>query len=234
LAKREPVAFISYVRSDDDHDDGRISQLRKLLEGEVKMQTGKTFHIFQDRNDINWGQQWKDRIEDTILEITFLIPIVTPSYFQSPMCKMEFEAFLIREKTLGENRLILPIYYVDCVEMLDGFDPSDVMASTLRTRNWSDWRSFRFEPLTSPMLRSQVAELAAAIKTIMNDLISIFSASRKESPGPQDSPEEKVITSYKLYIPEIPVVRKQDFRSSRLGMISKNRTMHIPLISTKP
>ena len=37
---REPVAFLSYVRSDDEHDWGRITKLRQRLEGEVKIQTG--------------------------------------------------------------------------------------------------------------------------------------------------------------------------------------------------
>jgi len=91
---------MSYVRSDDEHDSGRISELRQRLEGEVKMQTGRVFRVFQDRNDISWGQQWKERIEDALLDVTFLIPIVTPSFFQSPVCKSEFETFLVREMTL--------------------------------------------------------------------------------------------------------------------------------------
>ena len=39
-AERQPIAFLSYVRSDDDHDGGRITAFRKRLEGEVRMQTG--------------------------------------------------------------------------------------------------------------------------------------------------------------------------------------------------
>jgi cobaltochelatase CobT len=128
----EPVAFLSYVRADDDHDGGRITDLRKLLEGEVKMQTGREFSVFQDRNDLIWGQQWEQRIEKALLSVTFLIPIVTPRYFQSHACKKEFETFLLREKTLGEARLILPIYYVTCDEMREGFDGPNKMASVLR------------------------------------------------------------------------------------------------------
>ena len=60
---REPVAFLSYVRSDDEHDWGRITKLRQRLEGEVKIQTGRPFAIFQDRNDIIWGQQWAEVIQ---------------------------------------------------------------------------------------------------------------------------------------------------------------------------
>ena len=113
------MAFLRHVRSDDAHDFGRISELRRSLEGEVKIQTSHSFHIFQDRNDISWGEQWKERIESALRGVTFLIPIVTPSYFQSPACRSEFHTFLIREREreLGEERLILPIYYVSCDEM---------------------------------------------------------------------------------------------------------------------
>jgi nitroreductase len=175
MPDREPVAFFSYVRSDDDHDAGRITDLRKRLEGEVKIQTGRPFHIFQDRNDIQWGEQWKERIETTLRGITFLIPIVTPSYFRSPSCRSEFDTFLIREKELGEERLILPIYYVLCDEMHDE-KIVDAMAVTLRSRNWADWRPFRFKEITSPELREQVALLAGTIKDTSKHLESIFLA----------------------------------------------------------
>ncbi|UEM10927.1 hypothetical protein J4G43_041020 [Bradyrhizobium barranii subsp. barranii] len=34
MSERRPVAFLSYVRSDDDHDNGAITAFRKRLEGE--------------------------------------------------------------------------------------------------------------------------------------------------------------------------------------------------------
>jgi len=70
MFERDPVAFLSYVRSDDAHEFGRITELRRTLEGEVRMQTGKAFHIFQDRNDIAWGEQWKERIESALRGVT--------------------------------------------------------------------------------------------------------------------------------------------------------------------
>ena len=91
-----PVAFMSYVRLDDAHEDGRLSEFRKRLSAEVKMQTGDEFPIFQDRNDIHWGQNWKERLEDSLDEVTFLIPIITPSFFNSQACRAEFERFLNR------------------------------------------------------------------------------------------------------------------------------------------
>ncbi len=53
------------------------------------MHTGKPFKVFQDRNDLEWGQNWQDRIENSLEEVTFLIPVITPSFFNSPACQKE-------------------------------------------------------------------------------------------------------------------------------------------------
>lgn len=50
----EPAAFMSYVHFDDEHDHGQLTEFRKRLSGEVRMQTGDDFAIFQDRDHINW------------------------------------------------------------------------------------------------------------------------------------------------------------------------------------
>jgi cobaltochelatase CobT len=148
MAPRQPIAFLSYVRSDDDHDEGRITAFRTRLEGEVRMQTGKPFPIFQDRNDIAWGQHWEERIGKSLYDVTFLIPVITPSFFQSPNCLSEFNAFYLKEKTLGVNRLILPLYYVSCDELEEKYEKgANDIVDILKERNWTDWRKFRFKSL---------------------------------------------------------------------------------------
>lgn len=107
---KKPLAFMSYAHVDDA--DGRLTELRKLLSTETQVQTGDEFPIFQDRDDILWGQSWDERIEKSLDEVTFLIPIVTPSFFNSKNCRGELQRFLEREKKLGRNDLVLPIYYV--------------------------------------------------------------------------------------------------------------------------
>lgn len=162
IVDRRPAAFLSYVRSDDEHESGRITQLRTRLEGEVKLQTGDEFHIFQDRNDIRWGHEWKQRIDDALLVTTFLIPVVTPTYFKSLACRSEFHTFINREKTLGLRRLILPIYYVsaDAVDKSD----DDEIAAEIKTRNWQDWRELRFRDLKESEIARAIASLATEIK----------------------------------------------------------------------
>src|SRR2546430_14332843 len=79
----EPVAFMSYVRFNDAHDDGQLSAFRERLAAEVRAQTGREFPIFQDRADIAWGQHWQRRIEETLDVVALLLVIITPGFFRS-------------------------------------------------------------------------------------------------------------------------------------------------------
>ena len=110
MPDQNPRAFLSYTRIDDRRDGGRITNLREQLSGEVQMQTGQAFEIFQDVKDIEWGQSAAARIEIALDEVTFLIPILTPSFFNSQACRDEVLRFLEHERRLDRNDLILPIY----------------------------------------------------------------------------------------------------------------------------
>jgi len=200
------------------------------LEGEVRMQTGRPFPIFQDRNDINWGEQWRERIKGAIDSISFLIPIMTPSYFRSHMCREEFEAFLLRERALGLPRLILPIYYVSADEMDDAAKHPDDMATVLRERNWSDWRELRFPPLDHPTIREQIATLAKTIKQTMVELRAEIDAATQSKfqqvqavPSPPPTPPE-IVAPQSVIVANplaIPVARGEKASASALKRAQK-------------
>jgi F-box protein 11 len=159
-----PIGFMSYVRFNDEHDHGRLTEFRKRLSGEVQVHTGELFQIFQDRNDIDWGQQWRSRIDDCLDHGTFLIPIITPSFFKSDACRAELERFLSRESELGRDDLILPLYYVNCPVLNDASRrKDDPLAKTIGERNYVDWRELRYEPLSSPQSAKMMAKLAVRI-----------------------------------------------------------------------
>jgi len=63
---RTPLAFLSYVNLDDHHEQGRLTQFRERLSGEVRMQTGEPFEIFQDKKDIALGQPWQERLDSSL------------------------------------------------------------------------------------------------------------------------------------------------------------------------
>lgn len=177
---RSPLAFMSYVRFDDQHENGRLTAFRERLSGEVRMQTGEDFSIFQDRNDIQWGQNWKERIEGSIDAVTFLIPIVTPSFFNSTACREELERFLARERKLRRNDLILPVYYVGSpVFDDDAKRAKDELAQEIAKHQYADWRDLRFEPFTSPQVGKTLAQLAVQIR----DALERAHPPKKTAPG---------------------------------------------------
>jgi 8-oxo-dGTP pyrophosphatase MutT (NUDIX family) len=159
-AKRIPVGFLSYAHADDDADSGRLTEFRIRLEREIRVQTGTVFSIFQDRQDIRWGDAWRQRIESSIDTVTFLIPIITPSFFLSSQCRAEFDRFLDREKKLDRNDLIFPMYYVNCRFLEESDTSNDPLARIISGRQYVDWRELRFDNLDSPRVARSIAELA--------------------------------------------------------------------------
>ncbi len=79
MPDQEPRAFLSYTHIDDQGLGGRLTTLRGQLSVEIQIHTGKPFEIFQDVKDIEWGQSAQDRIDSSLDEVTFLIPVLTPS-----------------------------------------------------------------------------------------------------------------------------------------------------------
>jgi F-box protein 11 len=160
----QPAGFLSYVRLDDEHENGRLAKLSERLSGEVRLQTGDEFPIFRDRSDIAWGQQWKRCIIESLDAAAFLIAIVTPGFFKSAACREELERFIEREKRLGRDDLILPVYYVDCPILHDeGKRKADPLARVVAERQYADWRELRFEPFTSPQVARTLANMATQI-----------------------------------------------------------------------
>jgi hypothetical protein len=162
---RHPIAFMSYASNDDKHDGGNLTRFRERLSGEVQAQTGKEFVIFQDRKDILWGQYWKERIDESLDAVTFFIPIITPSFFNSAYCREELQRFLERERTLNRRDLILPVYYIGCPLLEDEVKrATDQMVQVIAARQYADWRGLRHKSQISREARETISELARHIR----------------------------------------------------------------------
>lgn len=181
----KPAAFFSYVHFDDQTDGGRLTEFRKRLSAEVRVQTGEEFPIFQDK-DLKWGENWKQRIDESLDSTTFFIPIITPSFFNSEPCLDELERFLEREKKLGRQELVLPVYYVDTPlinQTPEGSTRKEKLAQVIASRQFFDWRELRFEPITSALISKTIAQLAGNIRDAIQ---------RAQTPAkPEETAEKK-------------------------------------------
>jgi parallel beta-helix repeat protein len=161
----QPAAFMSYARFDDQHDDGQLTAFRERLAAEVRVQTAEKFLIFQDRTDIAWGENWQQRINQALDTVILLLVIITPGFFRSSHCRDEVQQFLDRERQLGRDDLILPVYYVSTAEIEDpARRDADPLAANLSARQHVDWRELRFEPIASPAARRAIAHLATRMR----------------------------------------------------------------------
>ena len=190
-----PATFLSYATIDDHKifNEGRLTELRERLSYEVQVLTGKTFHIFQDRNDIKLGENWRDRLNESLDSVTFLIPVITPSFFESKYCRYELERFLEREKALERRDLILPIYYVECLCLTDAAKrATDPLTEVIASRQRADWRDLRFEPFTNLQVRKILAKMATQIRDALERVQAQTVV--QPSPPPAAKPESATAT----------------------------------------
>ena len=184
MAERRPMAYISYAHVDDKFNKGYLAKFCECLSGEVSLHLGEEFPIFLDRKDIKWVDAWKERIEDHIYGTTFLIPIITPSFFKSQYCRDELSRFLEIEQKLGRSDLILPVYFIETPHINDESKKNeDELAQIITSRQYADWRTLRFEDLDSRAVRRALAELAGQIRDTLDSLLPA-----SEEPAPKSEP----------------------------------------------
>lgn len=142
-----PAGFFSYVRFNDETEEGRLSELRQKLQAEVSMLLGETFELFQDTKGVAMGQNWQKRLEEGLAESTVFIPILTPGYLKRDACRAELAKFLEKEKEVGRDDLVLPLMYLQTPAITDEARRSqDPLAIALHAHQYRDWSDLRFEP----------------------------------------------------------------------------------------
>ena len=133
--------------------------MAKDVVAQFEMLTGEKIEVFLDRDDIVWGEVWRNKIDESLATVAFFIPVLTPRYFKSPECRRELQFFARRAKNLGIQELVLPLLYVD-VPSLHEDAPSDDLLALVKTFQWEDWRELRFADVDSGEYRRGVARLA--------------------------------------------------------------------------
>lgn len=161
MAEDQAIAFWSYARIDDERDLGRIVRLAELVAMEYGLITGMEIRIFVDRNDLQWGELWRERIEEALQTTTFFIPIVTPTYFQREECRKELWKFHSAAQSLGVGELIMPIVY-QCVANFSDDNPNDAIA-LVAAMHVEFFDEVRLEDEGSAAHRQAVHRLAARL-----------------------------------------------------------------------
>jgi hypothetical protein len=190
------LGFWSYVHKDDELDFGRVAQLARDIVGHYEAIRDEEIELFLDRDDFHWGDNWRDKANESLANVAFFVPVLTPRYFSSTECRREFQYFLDRTKKLGIPQLVLPILYID-VPGLHEDEPSDPLMVASKERQWEPWTHLRFTDRDSGQYRQavnglaeEIAARAAAIEQV--DTVAVAQAAADDDglgddePGPLD------------------------------------------------
>jgi hypothetical protein len=151
--------FFSYVHTDNENDLEGIARLVDLLKKELSLLAGEPRDVWIDKAALGWGADWKQRIEEALLDTSFFVPVVTPAYFKSAACRDELLSFASSASRLGLEELILPLYYVTVPGFGEGPQEDEAVALVAQFQ-YVDWRELRVTNYRQTAFRRQLKALA--------------------------------------------------------------------------
>lgn len=155
----KPKGFWSYARGDDEHLDQMLSTLRARIAGEVSMLMGEDIGIFQDIHDLRTGDRWEDGLRKGLNKASFLIPVLTPRFFNRDWCREEVLTYLRLSQEAGLEPRIFPVKFVEWDEV----EGCEVRAA-LQPFQYKDLSNWRFE--SDPTQKNRlVYEFGKDVKT---------------------------------------------------------------------
>jgi TIR domain len=168
MSSDSAVAFWSYTHDDDKHEAGAIRRLAERIREEYSLITGEELAIFVDREDIAWGDEWKERIDNALVSTTFFMPILSPRYFRREECRRELFAFASQAASLGVDELICPILYVP----VDGLavDSPDEAFSLVARAQYESWVDLRLCDERSSEHRRAVNQLVNRLAEVASEV----------------------------------------------------------------
>ena len=147
------------MHKDDEAENGRISQLARDVVAQYEMITGDEIELFLDKDRLEWGDNWRDKIDAHLESVAFFIPVMTPRYFKSAACRAELNLFVRHANRLGLEDLLLPLYYLD-VPSIEVKDEKDDLILKICKFHWQNWRDLRFKDVYSEAYRQGVSGMA--------------------------------------------------------------------------
>lgn len=67
-------------------------------------------NIFYDKEELSWGDNWKDRLIEGVDKSEFAIIVISNEFFGREWTEKELNEFLQRQNTSGQ-KIILPLLY---------------------------------------------------------------------------------------------------------------------------
>ena len=100
IVRKEYDVFLSHANADKlAYVDELYSTLSQLK-----------VNIFYDKEELSWGDNWKDRLLQGVEKSEFAIIVISKEFFGREWTEKELNEFLQRQNTSGQ-KIILPLLY---------------------------------------------------------------------------------------------------------------------------
>jgi len=103
--------FISYRHAANEGEDRWVDEFCKYLQQRLKDLVGN-INIWKDNPELRAGDQWRPEIAKAIDSTAIFLAIISRTYFDSDVCRSEFDQFLgkVKEAAVEAKRRIVPVY----------------------------------------------------------------------------------------------------------------------------
>jgi hypothetical protein len=243
----ETAAFWSYSHEDNALDDGALLKMSQRLRDEFALITGGDLSMFVDRDALEWGDEWRRRIDGALAATTFFIPVVTPRYFTREECRRELLTFAGRAASLGLRELVLPILYVDVPDLEES--NSDEAKALVARMQYVDWRQLRLEDSASHGYRTAIHTIAQRLAQIASEVDErererAFALAEATDPSPPNNLEDlvreidRLLPEWLLSVEDDPIVEAENMAigtayEHRLARLRASNAPHSAILSTQ-
>ena len=118
--------FISHANKD------KVELVEKLYQSLSKL----GIQIFYDKESLEWGDNWKDKILNGTKKAEFAIIVISENFFDREWTEKELNEFLNRQNRNGQ-KLILPILHNISVEQLQDKYPNVADIQAIDSKQYS-------------------------------------------------------------------------------------------------
>jgi len=148
--------YISSPRS-GSIGDWMHNHLFPMLKGALTEELGVEPEIFFDAGSLEVGRSWPEQLTEALKRSRMLLAVLSPSYFHSSWCVLEWESMLARERLLGDAqvRIIYPV-------LAHG---GASLPASAKTRQWIDMRKWVI-PIPSFKDSSRYVEFYEAVRRL--------------------------------------------------------------------
>ncbi|MFC2155034.1 asparaginase domain-containing protein [Acidobacteriota bacterium] len=107
--------FISYARL-DNKGVYQAQPIKEFVDNlkiiYLKKSGGKELSVFFDEESLELGAEWTKEIRNELESSSLLLAFLSPSYFSSKYCGLEWDYFVERKQPHVQTKLIIPIKYM--------------------------------------------------------------------------------------------------------------------------